>query len=459
MARFVGLVLLLFFSYASIASAYVPNMYQPRFGDTAVLVSLQGACTAYLVSFRSSYPNRQITQTNCEAGSRPTLYFTVTAPASEGGGYDNSISVGSLMCNNFQAPNGGLCTDVQDKCQPKINQTASFNNNTPAPSSCLGGCEILVDDGSCGTGSTGLQVCFYTGHYTGISCTGTVVPQILGGSADATAAAVAAAASARNDAAAALAQAAQQTAAAAAAQAALDAKNLAAATAAQAVAAQAATAAAAAQAQASKANDKASASAAAALAGTGSQAQADADKLSASSSVDTANTAAGASAAATTAANSIKAETPDFCKLHSESLICKIPNLSKGTCNQGTLFGFSCQNDPIQCAMVREQLTRNCELVNNKTDLSDIGESIANKNDPNSDSDPTKSSNQNHINVQSTLNSDAHFGGQLSDETVSIGQFGSIQIPFSKLNFILSVAGNILLAFSYFSAARIVGVN
>lgn len=155
----------------------------------------------------------------------------------------------------------------------------------------------------------------------------------------------------------------------------------------------------------------------------------------------------------TTATDQTQQDQKSFCEQNPNSTICKTSNFS-GSCG-----AFQCDGDAIQCSIAKEQHQRDCDLIDKHDDISDKGVLVSSGIDPNASNDPTAVGNISHVSVPSSLDETAHFSGQLSDEPVSIGRYGSITLPFSKLNFVLSAAGNILLAFSYFAAARIVGIN
>lgn len=143
----------------------------------------------------------------------------------------------------------------------------------------------------------------------------------------------------------------------------------------------------------------------------------------------------------------------NFCADNPNLQICKTSDFG-GSCGS-----FSCSGDAIQCAISKEQHQRFCDLVDKHDDISNKGELISNGTDPNAALDPTKDSNITHMQIPSTLDASPHFSGSLADESVSMGHFGSITLPFSKLNIILSSAGYILLGFSYLAAARIIGIS
>jgi hypothetical protein len=149
--------------------------------------------------------------------------------------------------------------------------------------------------------------------------------------------------------------------------------------------------------------------------------------------------------------------TDSYCAKNPNDALCK--QADKGSYSGSCSSGFSCDGDAVECAIAKEQYTRNCALFDTATSLSNLGNQVTSGNDPNASQNPALNSNSQVIDVSSSLNEDAHFSSSgLTDLTVATGRGPSVTVPFSRLNSTLQIMGYILLALAYVAAGRIVGV-
>ncbi|HEY0563835.1 MAG TPA: hypothetical protein VGD04_10940 [Methylophilus sp.] len=119
---------------------------------------------------------------------------------------------------------------------------------------------------------------------------------------------------------------------------------------------------------------------------------------------------------------------------------------------------FTCEGDAIQCAQAREQHNRNCQLFEDETPLTQLGESMVNGTD--GANNPANNENRETVDIAGMVEEGANIGGgSFQDKVISMPRGGSITLPFSKINFVMEILGTMLLAGAYINAARIVGVR
>lgn len=123
----------------------------------------------------------------------------------------------------------------------------------------------------------------------------------------------------------------------------------------------------------------------------------------------------------------------------------------------GSCGAFSCSGDAVQCAISREIHTRNCSLFDAATPQSTLANQVISGADPDASGLPGHPSQLQIRDLSSSIDASPWLpaSGGLADKPVSVGDY-SFVIPFSKWNEVLSIMGSIVLAFSYFAAARIV---
>lgn len=155
----------------------------------------------------------------------------------------------------------------------------------------------------------------------------------------------------------------------------------------------------------------------------------------------------------------------DFCKNNPTSTICKSakfcednPDISicKTSTWNGGCGAFVCDGDAIQCAISKEQHTRNCTLFDMATPLSDLGNALAAGTDTGVDANPAKSSNRQTVNLATALNTSKTIAAAcMPDLTVQV-RTSTIVIPFSNLCQYIEIMGRIVVAFSLVAAGRII---
>lgn len=143
-----------------------------------------------------------------------------------------------------------------------------------------------------------------------------------------------------------------------------------------------------------------------------------------------------------------------FCESNPNNIACKKEDKESnfgGACSGG----FTCEGDAVQCAIAKEQHTKNCELFTKETELTTQGKAMQN----NETDNPAKESNRQVVNVSTMVTEGNNIGsGTFQDKVIPFKGAG-ITLPFSQLNFIVQLLGGFLLAGAYINAARIVGVR
>ncbi len=155
----------------------------------------------------------------------------------------------------------------------------------------------------------------------------------------------------------------------------------------------------------------------------------------------------------------------DFCKNNPNSSMCKSakfceenPDISicKTSVWSGGCGAFSCEGDAIQCAISREQHTRNCALFDQATPLSDLGNALGQGTDSGVAQNPANASNRQTVNLPGTLNTSKSIAAVcMPDLTVQV-MSSSLVIPFSNICPYLEIMGRIVIAFSLIAAGRII---
>lgn len=139
-----------------------------------------------------------------------------------------------------------------------------------------------------------------------------------------------------------------------------------------------------------------------------------------------------------------------FCSKNPDHALCKE---QKSEFSGGCASGFRCEGDAVQCAMAREQHERMCQLLDNETDLSKIGNRIGTGQDD-QDTKNRLGNGDSPIDISTGFASARPVGptsGCPAD--VSVGQW---TIPFSRMCPHLDTLGNALVGLAYLVGALIV---
>lgn len=139
-----------------------------------------------------------------------------------------------------------------------------------------------------------------------------------------------------------------------------------------------------------------------------------------------------------------------FCSKNPDHALCKE---QKSEFSGGCASGFRCEGDAVQCAMAREQHERMCQLLDNETDLSKIGNRIGTGQDD-QDTKNRLGNGDSPIDISTGFASAQPVGptsGCPAD--VSVGQW---TIPFSRMCPHLNTLGNALVGLAYLVGALIV---
>jgi hypothetical protein len=143
-------------------------------------------------------------------------------------------------------------------------------------------------------------------------------------------------------------------------------------------------------------------------------------------------------------------EMGEFCEKNPKSPMCQ--NSSFG----GTCGAFACEGDAIQCAIAKEQHTRNCQTLENHSGGATSAEALTwyNANSKGEGLDNPAQFKQTGTLPTIDQTTRSLGSGSLSDLVVDVwGE--SITIPFSSLNTVLGYMGSILVAVALIIAARI----
>lgn len=179
----------------------------------------------------------------------------------------------------------------------------------------------------------------------------------------------------------------------------------------------------------------------------------DGDSTTTTTTTNTTNTPAGGGTPTTTTTTDSETKPKDsFCIENPDSPLCKQSSFG-GSCGS-----FSCDGDAVQCAMAREQHTRNCTMFETQTAMSQLGNQVADGNDPQAANMPWDAGKVQSKDLSNVISQQRFLSsGGMEDKTVTVaGQ--SFSIPFSKANQVLQIMGAIVVTFSLIAAARIVGV-
>ena len=148
----------------------------------------------------------------------------------------------------------------------------------------------------------------------------------------------------------------------------------------------------------------------------------------------------------------------DYCKANANASQCKgEEDEEKGKFGGGCSAGFTCEGDPLQCAIAKDQHKRNCQMFDDKTPESELYDSETAKG---TSRDVTKDLPGNReVDVSSKLSSEDLLGGGggrcIADLNVRVWET-EVSLPFSKICPALGYLGWILVAVSSLVAFRIV---
>ena len=141
----------------------------------------------------------------------------------------------------------------------------------------------------------------------------------------------------------------------------------------------------------------------------------------------------------------------DFCTSNPRSSMC-IDGAFGGAC----AGGFVCEGDAVQCAMAKEQHSRNCKMFDDFSSAeAQLYETESTKTGNVTDDLPGNETVS--IGPQDFDTSNAFGGGAIciADKTITVMN-QSITLPFSNVCPYLAILGNILMSVSFLLAARIV---
>lgn len=163
----------------------------------------------------------------------------------------------------------------------------------------------------------------------------------------------------------------------------------------------------------------------------------------------------GGSPTTTTETETETEDKQSFCDENPDLTICKESSFGGGCGGDWT-----CEGDAIQCAMAKEQHTRNCELFDKETGLSKLGNQLVEGTDPLGENSPFNPSNKLTVNLAGSdgqLDQSRLWGGScLPNQTFSV--YGrTYTLDTSKSCDAIGLFGYLLVACSMILAVGIVG--
>lgn len=170
--------------------------------------------------------------------------------------------------------------------------------------------------------------------------------------------------------------------------------------------------------------------------------------VSTSTTNTTTTTAPGGTPQTETTQKKEEKPTDSFCKENPNSPLCKTSSWG------GSCAAFACDGDAVQCAIAKEQHSRNCKLYDTATALSTLGDQVTAGADPLAATLPS-SSNPSVVNLPSSFDqSNVLTGGCITDLTLSIRGTPFI-VPLSAMCPYLEIMGSLLVAISLLSGVRL----
>ncbi|MFY9317521.1 MAG: hypothetical protein WAO95_18435 [Burkholderiales bacterium] len=149
--------------------------------------------------------------------------------------------------------------------------------------------------------------------------------------------------------------------------------------------------------------------------------------------------------------NTSKPDVQRFCEQNPDASICK-----KSTWG-GACGAFACDGDAVQCAIAREVYQRNCALFDAPTALSTLGNQVSSGADPQASQNPALEANRTTTSLTGSISQDTFLApGGLADQQFVVSPRLTVTLPWSQLNYYLSIMGAIVVAFALVFAARIV---
>ena len=140
-----------------------------------------------------------------------------------------------------------------------------------------------------------------------------------------------------------------------------------------------------------------------------------------------------------------------FCDENPNAAICKNSTWA-GSCG-----AFSCDGDAVQCAVALEQHQRDCALFDTPSSLSTLGNQVSSGTDPEGPQNPALETNRQSISLPNSLSQDPFLApGGLADQQFAVTPSLTVTLPWSQLNYYLSLMGAIVVAFALVASARIV---
>jgi len=150
-------------------------------------------------------------------------------------------------------------------------------------------------------------------------------------------------------------------------------------------------------------------------------------------------------------ASSDKNDVQKFCEQNPNASICKSSSWG-GACGS-----FSCDGDAVQCAIAKEIYQRNCALFDTESALSTLGNQVTTGQDPQASQNPALDANRQSVSMSGAINQDTFLGqGGLADQQITVSPRLTVTLPWSQLNYYLSLMGSIVVAFALVAAARMV---
>lgn len=138
-----------------------------------------------------------------------------------------------------------------------------------------------------------------------------------------------------------------------------------------------------------------------------------------------------------------------YCTDHADANICQ-KNVINAACG-----AFTCSGDAIQCAMAKDQFELHCKLAQEQNAQLDIGQKMIDGTD-NSVPNPADVANRSTFSIGS-LDMSSPYAARCPDDVVFSVMGKSSTLPLSLWCPYLTLIGNVFMALSLVSAAKIIG--
>lgn len=160
------------------------------------------------------------------------------------------------------------------------------------------------------------------------------------------------------------------------------------------------------------------------------------------------NSTAGSSGSSS-GATSEQEPAKSLCELSPDIPACKT-STAEASCSGGAA-SVSCDGDAVQCAIMRDMITRNCQLYDKTSPQSDKGfEAVAAGDQPGDHPHSSSSMSQSSVSFSSSISQAELIGASCpADVTVPMGRFQPLVLSFAGICGPAAILGNVGVAFAW----------